>query len=86
MCAEDKSKLRTKQNYKQDVQEADISKSRVKERCAFNKVNGFHFTENVTVDIMHDVLEGVAIYIMSSIIYTFVFEKKIYFTVSNYNN
>ena len=84
LVAEDESKLRTKINYITGVKQADAAKTGIKEECVFHKVNGFQLTENVTVDMMHDVLEGVCMYVMTSLIYTFVFEKH-YFTLEDLN-
>ena len=47
------------------------------------KIN-FNLTENVTADLMHDVLEGTCMYIMSSLIHTFVFVKQ-YFILETLN-
>ncbi len=52
--------LRTKDNYKQHVCLNDPSKTGVKGDSCLNNLQYFHVTENITVDIMHDVLEGVA--------------------------
>ena len=84
LALENKEKLRTKSNYELDVQVADASKTGIKEPCVFNNVKGFHITENISVDLMHDVLEGVCMYIMRSIIYTFIFTKE-YFTLQELN-
>ncbi|XP_066589332.1 uncharacterized protein [Prorops nasuta] len=81
---EDLSKLRLTRNYEGDVTLADIDKTGIKEACVFNQVNGFHLLDNVTVDAMHDILEGVCSYVMTSLLYTFVFTKK-YFTVQYLN-
>ena len=84
LALENKEKLRTKSNYELDVQVADASKTGIKEPCVFNNVKGFHITENISVDLMHDVLEGVCMYIMRSIIYTFIFTIE-YFTLQELN-
>ncbi|OXU19032.1 hypothetical protein TSAR_015125 [Trichomalopsis sarcophagae] len=46
MTVEDVTLLRTKENYKEDVQKADASSTGVKESCAFHEVKNFHLTEN----------------------------------------
>lgn len=73
MCVEDELKLRNRNDYETDLQ--DVSKSGLKEECVFHKVIGFHVTENIMLDFMHDFLEGVCIYVMSKLVATFVFEK-----------
>lgn len=75
MVVEDESKLRTRENYDEDVKNADVTKSGIKEACVFHEVDDFHMTENLSVDMMHDILEGVCVYIMRSLIYTFIFVK-----------
>lgn len=34
----------------------------IKEPCIFNEINSYHVTSNYTVDVMHDVLEGICHY------------------------
>lgn len=81
---EDESKLRTRENYEEDVEEADASKTCIKESCTFNKINDFHITQNLSLDMMHDLLEGVCVYVMQSIISKLIFEKE-YFTLEFLN-
>lgn len=84
---EDKSKLRNKSNYERDTALNDEGETGIKESCVFNKIRGFHVTENISVDLMHDYLEGVCVYVLSTILYTFIFEKeKKYFTLEDLNN
>lgn len=75
-------KLRDLQNYQNDVRENDHG---VKEECTFHKVEGYHLTENVSIDLMHDYLEGVLKYAINSLIETFIFDKK-YFTLQQLNS
>ncbi|KAK3929805.1 Protein translocase subunit [Frankliniella fusca] len=63
----DLSLLRNKENYA-DVLVNDGSLTGVNEECVFNRLKTFHVTENLSVDIMHDVLEGAFKYDMCSII------------------
>lgn len=83
MFIENEKKLRTKDSYESDLK-LGAEKSGLKEECVFNKVNGFHVMENLTVDLMHDFLEGVCTYIMSALLNTFIFEKK-FFTLQTLN-
>lgn len=66
MSRENKSLLRTKENYDPDVRKMCDSTG-LKERCIFNALPHFHITENKTVDIMHDLFEGVCSYTISKI-------------------
>ena len=84
MIEEDPSLLRNRINYANDVAIGDSKKTGIKESCVFHKLNDFHITENVSVDSMHDLLEGVGFYVLDSIIKTFIFEKK-YFTLNQLN-
>ena len=52
--------LKTKKSYEEDVLIEDCSKAGVFEECIFNKLDNFHIWENITVDIMHDLYEGIA--------------------------
>lgn len=78
LCIEDKTKLRTKSTN-------DGLNDGVKEKCVFNKIEGFHVTENLTVDLMHDVFEGVCTYIMRSLINTFISKPEYYFSLETLN-
>lgn len=48
-------------------------------------MKGFHITQNVTVDIMHDLLEGVCMYVLRAILFVFIFKNK-YSTLQELNN
>lgn len=76
MVEEDVSILRNKLNYAIGVATANAKNTGIKEVCVFHKLNDFHITENVSVDLMHDFLEGVAYYTLNSLLETFIFEKK----------
>ena len=82
---ENVSLLRNKISYKADVEVKNLSKTGVKEECVFNAVNGFHIIENISIDMMHDVLEGVCMYIMRGTIFYFIFTKK-HFTLEQMND
>ena len=84
MIVEDESILRTKENYDQDVQLRNSDLTGIKERCIFNKVANFHITENLTVDMMHDFLEGVCAYVLNSLLNDFIFVEK-YITLNELN-
>ncbi len=51
---------RTRENYAYHVQLNDASATGVKHNSCLISLQYFHVTENIGVDIMHDVLEGVA--------------------------
>lgn len=80
---EDASLLRTRENYDQDVK-LSYSETGIKETCVFHDIDDFHITENVSVDIMHDLLEGICGYVLRYLLYTFIHVKK-YFTLDILN-
>ena len=65
---EDKLYLRTKESYKEDLELHDISRSGIKKRCIFNNLSDFHVIDNLSVDIMHDFLEGTCKFDMVAIL------------------
>lgn len=85
LTIENESALRTKINYIEDVHACDTYNTGIKEECAFHKIPSYNLSENVSVDMMHDLLEGVCVYVMRSTIHTFIFVKK-YFTLQALNN
>lgn len=84
MVDEDPTLQRTRENYAEDVSRNDPKETGLKEACAFHDVIGFHLTENVTVDFMHDILEGVADYDLTSILHHFIYVAR-YFTLDTLN-
>lgn len=60
MCTENTDYLRTERNYIEDCKN-DVSNTGIKEICVWHAVSNFHLTSNLTVDFMHDVLEGVCV-------------------------
>ena len=56
------------------------SKSGIKEECLFNELPYFHVIENLTVDFMHDLLEGVCNYDMTQIL-LYLIEKNSFLSI-----
>ncbi|KAL7294355.1 hypothetical protein TKK_0012363 [Trichogramma kaykai] len=52
--------LRTVDSYEKAVQLNCPNKTGVIEECIFNQVHNFHIIDNQSIDLMHDILEGVA--------------------------
>ncbi|KAB0790662.1 hypothetical protein PPYR_14888, partial [Photinus pyralis] len=77
LCKEDVNLLRTKSWYDEHIK-PDTLDLGIKEICIFNQINGFHFSENYAVDIMHDVLEGVCNYVMTAILQKFILDLKLF--------
>lgn len=81
---EDSSMIRTIQNYAHDVSLNDNSLTGIKENSIWNKLDNFHVVLNYSVDIMHDLLEGVCHFVLSQILYQFIHVKK-YFSLQFLN-
>ena len=75
MTTENESILRNRENYEADVRLQNSSQTGIKSSCVFHHIENFHVTENLTVDMMHDLLEGVCVYVIKSIINVFITDK-----------
>ena len=85
---DDKSLYRSITNYNQDVAKTAVIETGIKEECCFNKLqltSGFHVTANYVVDMSHDILEGIANYVLPRLLTYLVFERK-YFTLFTLND
>lgn len=60
--------LRNKQNYDEHVKINNCKITGIYEESIFNKVYSFHVVTNYSVDIMHDIFEGICMYNMNHII------------------
>ncbi|XP_016663981.2 uncharacterized protein LOC107885069, partial [Acyrthosiphon pisum] len=78
-------KLRTIDNYATDVDVENVSLTGIKELCIWNSIESFHVVNNLSVDLMHDLLEGVCNYDMSGILRSFILDSK-YFSVETLNS
>lgn len=74
MSKECVSLLRTPKNYAQDLESLSCG---IKEECVFNRVKDFHIAENRSMDIMHDIFEGIAVYTLENILNTLILRDKI---------
>jgi len=77
--------LRNLNNYNVDVMANDSSLTGIKEICTWNDVHSFSVVNNFSVDIMHDLLEGVFKYDLALILNHLIFYSK-YFSLDNLNN
>lgn len=78
LCIEIPSSLRNKDNYEEDISAGDTTSSGVKFSPVLNKINYFHVTENYSIDIAHDIFEGVAVVIMSFLLHHFIFVERFF--------
>ena len=72
IVSEDECPLSTHLNYELDVMQNDSKLTGIKEPSAFHGISDFHITENSCLDVMHDVLEGVCVYVIRSVISDFI--------------
>ncbi|KAB0801220.1 hypothetical protein PPYR_05574 [Photinus pyralis] len=82
---ENKLVLRTAEDYWQHLFQNDVSQTGIKEMCVFNAIPSFRAADNISVDIMHDIFEGICHVELCQILNCFVYDKK-YFTLSILNN
>lgn len=82
---ENNTALRNKNNYQNDLTVNNASLTGIKENSIFNQIKDFHVTENYSVDIMHDMLEGVCIYDLSFLLKKLIFEFEL-FSVNTLNS
>lgn len=68
-----------------DCTENNFKKTGVKERSVFNDLKNFHVVRNRSVDIMHDFLEGVCHIVLCTILFNFIYIRKL-FTLRQFNN
>lgn len=81
-CIQNSSIVRTNANYRSDSQNQAHG---IKEMCVFNVIRDFSVVENISFDLMHDVLEGICRYEIAYILDDFINKKK-YFTLNHINN
>lgn len=82
--SEDATKLRTKENYNEDLHINNHSLTGITQNSVWNNLNNFHVTNNLCVDIMHDLFEGACHVILSEILNSFIYQHK-YFTLAEFN-
>lgn len=83
LAVHDNSMLRTKNNYDLDVLRKNPTETGIQEECAFHDIVKFHITENIYVDLMHDVQEGISAYTIGKVLSVLVKSKIISLEVLN---
>ena len=68
MLQEDPMTIRTVEKYKLVILNINTAETGIKEECAFDDLYVFHVLINLYADVMHDLIEGVAMYTMARII------------------
>ncbi|KAE9543677.1 hypothetical protein AGLY_002073, partial [Aphis glycines] len=77
-CYADDNLLRNLEQYHLDVIEGNVSDSGVKEACVWYDVLSFSVLDQVGVDIMHDLLEGVCKYDLSFLLLYYIQDLKLF--------
>uniref|UniRef100_A0A8D8ZTC5 C2H2-type domain-containing protein n=2 Tax=Cacopsylla melanoneura TaxID=428564 RepID=A0A8D8ZTC5_9HEMI len=77
MFQEDTSKLRTLTSYYEDLALKDPRNTGIKTECVWFKLRGFDLFDNVSVDFVHDYLEGICRYAMNFLLIYLVHESKL---------
>lgn len=57
----------------------------IKTSSCLNSLNYFHVTDNICVDVMHDILEGVALVEVKLLLKRYIHEEKL-FTLDQFND
>lgn len=83
-CRENIILLRNRINYMEDVTSNAQSETGVVSNSIFNSIPSFHVTENFSVDLMHDIFEGVCHYIFAESFLYFIKTMK-YFDLNSLN-
>lgn len=77
--------LRDRLQYNECVAAIDKGETYgIKEECVFNKIPEFDVIESASVDVMHDLLEGICRYDLALILHYFIYEKKL-FSLKEFN-
>lgn len=77
-CYVDIHLLRNWEQYNLDLIEGDVINSGIKEACIWHDIPNFRVVDQVGVDIMHDLLEGVCKYDMTFLILYYINDLKIF--------
>lgn len=75
---------RDKQTYEADLLKNCLSETGIRENSVWNDLIGFHVTTNLSIDVMHDMLEGVCHYDITQIMQHFITKYKL-FTLEQLN-
>lgn len=85
-CTTEKStSLRNRKNYEEDISTNIPFLTGIKFSSSFNKITFFHVNENYSIDIAHDIYEGVGVFVMSHLLYHFIVTEK-FFTLETLNH
>jgi len=68
LCEEDSLLLRNHTNYLEDIERNDFKETGIYKNSILNNIASFHVVKNYSIDIMHDIFEGICHYNMCHII------------------
>lgn len=81
---ESSTSIRNEKNYAKQLALNDLSATGIKERCVWNDVKLFHVCNNSSVDIMHDLLEGVCHYNLTNVLNNLIYKHN-FFSIDELN-
>lgn len=84
LTLEDPALLRDRSSYEADLLTADSSQTGLKRDSVLNNLSFYHVSDNVAVDIMHDVLEGVGPYEVKLVLSSLIEQKHLTLEKLNY--
>ncbi|XP_016366511.1 uncharacterized protein LOC107707121 [Sinocyclocheilus rhinocerous] len=76
--------MRKRINYHSDLLQNNPTETGIKRECSLNKLQFYHITDNVTPDVMHDILEGVGGYETKLVLNSLIEQKLL--TLDQLNN
>lgn len=82
---DDRLELRNRENYQLHVSQENPAATGVKQDSCLNTLKYFHITEHVGVDVMHDILEGVAPLEVKLMLQQFIYVEEL-FTLEQLND
>ncbi|XP_055908809.1 uncharacterized protein LOC129943410 isoform X1 [Eupeodes corollae] len=77
--------IRNPKNYADDLKKHDVKKTGILSSCIFNELRNFHVCRNFSVDLLHDLYEGICGFETAFILHSFIKNSK-YFTLEILNN
>lgn len=78
MWKQNDEKLRTEAQYSEDINKNSPSTTGLRELCVFNTIKSFHSVSNYSVDLAHDILEGIGEFDLVEILYKVVIDDKLF--------
>lgn len=78
MSEENENLLRTKDSYDRDAGLKDPQHTGIRGPTVFNKILGFNIIDNAVLDLMHDILEGIAEYVINNLLDYYILEKGLF--------